>query len=86
LDKNENKTEILSCDEEKKICPDGSYVGKVLPDCEFATCPKLDLPQGYTLEVYSVEKILKLIVLKIVIAKHQENILFYHAAHLHQFV
>lgn len=57
--KNENKTEILSCDEEKKICPDGSYVGKVLPDCEFATCPKLDLPQGYTLEVYSVEKILE---------------------------
>lgn len=27
------------CTEDAKICPDGSAVGRVLPDCEFAPCP-----------------------------------------------
>ncbi|HOI59801.1 MAG TPA: hypothetical protein PKU93_00590 [Candidatus Pacearchaeota archaeon] len=57
--RNGYKTETLSCDEEKKICLDGSYVGKVLPDCNFETCPKIDLPEGYTLEAYSIEKVLE---------------------------
>jgi len=29
----------VACTEEAKICPDGSAVGRVLPDCEFAPCP-----------------------------------------------
>ena len=30
-----------ACTEEAKICPDGSAVGRVGPDCEFAPCPQL---------------------------------------------
>jgi len=29
------------CTMEAKLCPDGSYVGRVGPNCEFAECPKL---------------------------------------------
>jgi hypothetical protein len=28
-----------ACTEEAKICPDGSSVGRIAPDCEFAACP-----------------------------------------------
>ncbi len=28
-----------ACTMEAKICPDGSVVGRVPPDCEFAPCP-----------------------------------------------
>ncbi len=31
------------CSQEAKLCPDGSYVGRMPPDCEFAVCPA---PQG----------------------------------------
>ncbi len=27
------------CTQDAKLCPDGSYVGRVPPSCEFATCP-----------------------------------------------
>lgn len=27
------------CTEDAKLCPDGSYVGRTGPDCEFAACP-----------------------------------------------
>ena len=27
------------CTQEAKLCPDGSYVGRVGPECEFALCP-----------------------------------------------
>ncbi|MBI3984998.1 MAG: hypothetical protein HY344_03610 [Candidatus Levybacteria bacterium] len=27
------------CTQEAKLCPDGSYVGRTGPNCEFATCP-----------------------------------------------
>lgn len=27
------------CTQEAKLCPDGSYVGRISPDCEFAQCP-----------------------------------------------
>ncbi len=30
---------MVACTEEAKLCPDGSAVGRVLPDCEFAPCP-----------------------------------------------
>src|SRR5687768_14703724 len=29
----------VACTEEAKICPDGSSVGRVGPNCEFAPCP-----------------------------------------------
>lgn len=29
----------IACTSEAKICPDGSSVGRVGPNCEFATCP-----------------------------------------------
>ncbi len=32
--------EPVACTEDAKICPDGSAVGRVPPDCEFAPCPK----------------------------------------------
>src|SRR3989338_6481134 len=31
---------VIACTEEAKLCPDGSGVGRVGPDCEFAPCPK----------------------------------------------
>ena len=34
---NENQ---VSCTMEAKLCPDGSYVGRVGPSCEFAACPE----------------------------------------------
>ena len=33
----------VACTQDAKLCPDGSYVGRVGPDCEFALCP--DAPQ-----------------------------------------
>ncbi len=32
--------EPVACTEDARICPDGSAVGRVPPDCEFAPCPK----------------------------------------------
>lgn len=31
--------EPVACTMEAKLCPDGSYVGRVSPNCEFAPCP-----------------------------------------------
>jgi len=42
-----------ACTEEAKLCPDGSYVGRTGPNCEFAPCPNTTnctCPQGYILE------------------------------------
>ncbi|MFA5878311.1 MAG: hypothetical protein WC845_03020 [Candidatus Staskawiczbacteria bacterium] len=33
------KTQLVACTEEAKICPDGSAVGRIGPNCEFAPCP-----------------------------------------------
>jgi|GEM_PF-3498021 len=30
---------LTACTMEAKLCPDGTYVGRTLPDCEFAQCP-----------------------------------------------
>lgn len=35
--------EPVACTQDAKLCPDGSYVGRVGPDCEFTLCP--DAPQ-----------------------------------------
>jgi hypothetical protein len=29
----------VACTMDAKACPDGSYVGRIAPNCEFATCP-----------------------------------------------
>lgn len=31
--------EPVACTQEAKLCPDGSYVGRTGPECEFAACP-----------------------------------------------
>lgn len=40
-------TEGIACTLEAKQCPDGSYVGRTGPQCEFASCPPLE-PVVYT--------------------------------------
>lgn len=34
-----NDDEAVFCTMDAMQCPDGSYVGRVAPNCEFATCP-----------------------------------------------
>jgi hypothetical protein len=37
-----------ACTQEAKLCPDGSYVGRVGPYCAFAPCPtSCNCPEGY---------------------------------------
>jgi hypothetical protein len=31
--------ETVFCTMDARLCPDGSYVGRVGPDCQFETCP-----------------------------------------------
>jgi len=33
----------VACTQEAKLCPDGSYVGRTGPKCEFTACPSNDL-------------------------------------------
>ncbi|MFH0712611.1 MAG: GerMN domain-containing protein [Candidatus Jorgensenbacteria bacterium] len=33
---------LIFCTMDAKLCPDGSYVGRVGPNCEFAPCPEAD--------------------------------------------
>lgn len=30
----------IVCTQEVKLCPNGSYVGRTLPNCEFKSCPR----------------------------------------------
>ena len=34
----------VACTKEAKQCPDGSYVGRTGPNCEFTACPEANLP------------------------------------------
>lgn len=36
--------EEMVCTQEAKLCPDGSYVGRVPPLCEFAPCGTTGIP------------------------------------------
>ncbi|MBU1876805.1 hypothetical protein KKA72_00435 [Patescibacteria group bacterium] len=38
-----NKPEQIFCTQEAKLCPDGSYVGRTGPNCEFAVCPEVKI-------------------------------------------
>ncbi|TSC71799.1 MAG: Uncharacterized protein G01um101470_499, partial [Parcubacteria group bacterium Gr01-1014_70] len=37
---------LQACTQEAKQCPDGSYVGRTGPNCEFALCPSVALCEG----------------------------------------
>ena len=37
----------VACTLEAKQCPDGSYVGRVPPSCEFAPCPSAPVSETY---------------------------------------
>lgn len=37
-------TKPKACTMDVKVCPDGSYVGRVGPNCEFAPCPVVPSP------------------------------------------
>lgn len=39
-----------ACTEEARLCPDGSYVGRTGPDCEFAPCPNATGCDGYQVD------------------------------------
>jgi hypothetical protein len=39
LIQNDRMSEPVACTMDAKICPDGSAVGRVPPNCEFAPCP-----------------------------------------------
>ena len=32
--------QAIACTQEAKACPDGSYVSRTGPNCEFSICPK----------------------------------------------
>lgn len=70
--KDSHSQDMTQCTMDAKICPDGSAVGRSGSNCEFEPCPenskknkdnltkyKVNLPQGYTLEDFNVEKDLK---------------------------
>tara|TARA_B100000508_G_scaffold23261_1_gene16271 strand:- start:4763 stop:5404 length:642 start_codon:yes stop_codon:yes gene_type:complete len=37
--------EPVACTADAKMCPDGSFVGRVGPDCQFEACPVAELPE-----------------------------------------
>lgn len=39
----DKKNDGIACTQEAKLCPDGSYVGRSGPKCEFAACQSADL-------------------------------------------
>jgi len=41
----ESPAEPIVCTMDAKLCPDGSYVARIPPKCDFAACPKEDLIQ-----------------------------------------
>jgi hypothetical protein len=40
--------ESVVCTQEAKLCPDGSYVGRTGPKCEFSDCPVPTIKEGTT--------------------------------------
>ncbi len=49
-----NKSEEqIACTMEAKLCPDGSYIGRVGPKCEFAECPVSENGGGNSILPYN---------------------------------
>ncbi|MBX9765300.1 hypothetical protein K2X83_01520 [Patescibacteria group bacterium] len=38
---NQRLPDATACTMDAKMCPDGSYVGRIAPRCEFAPCPNV---------------------------------------------
>lgn len=53
---NPTSTEPVACTMDAKMCPDGSYVGRTGPKCEFEACPEEDivLPPVEGLETWKI--------------------------------
>lgn len=45
--------ETVFCTQEAKQCPDGSYVGRTGPRCEFAPCPQMPPADGFERMTYA---------------------------------
>jgi hypothetical protein len=43
--KNPNEPKPAFCTADAKLCPDGSYVGRIAPSCDFAPCPETGTPE-----------------------------------------
>jgi len=43
----ESPLEPVACTMDAKLCPDGSYVGRVSPKCDFAPCPETKIIKLY---------------------------------------
>lgn len=43
-DQTQSEEDQVVCTMEAKLCPDGSYVGRVPPLCEFSPCPTSGIP------------------------------------------
>lgn len=39
-----NSGDEVACTMDAMMCPDGSYVGRIPPNCEFAACPDGTVP------------------------------------------
>jgi hypothetical protein len=50
LDKNPDDR-VVACTMDAKICPDGSSVGRIGPDCEFEKCPTPTVQGTTTVDV-----------------------------------
>jgi len=47
-----NSQKPIACTQEAKICPDGSFVGRTSPKCEFAECPAVKVDEFANWETY----------------------------------
>ena len=45
----------IVCTEEARLCPDGSYVGRTGPNCEFAACPSGQTNDWKTIQSNGIE-------------------------------
>ncbi len=45
----------VACTMDAKMCPDGSYVGRMAPNCEFQKCPEIVVFSDYRSGIYLVE-------------------------------
>ena len=51
-----NEEELRVCTQEAKICPGGSTVSRVGPNCEFAQCPTVSVFSGDGIEIDSFDR------------------------------
>ncbi len=42
---------LIACTQDAKLCPDGSYVSRVPPTCDFAPCPEVEEPETKTINI-----------------------------------